>query len=55
MRDLPYSFDFLVENFMDPAHIPYAHHSLQASRDDGSPIPMQILTDIGDDMNCQVM
>ena len=43
-RDLPYSFDFLVENFMDPAHIPYAHHSLQASRSDGSPIPMQALT-----------
>jgi hypothetical protein len=28
-RDLPYSFDFLLENFMDPAHIPFAHHSLQ--------------------------
>lgn len=22
-RELPYSFDFLVENFMDPAHIPF--------------------------------
>jgi phenylpropionate dioxygenase-like ring-hydroxylating dioxygenase large terminal subunit len=28
-RDLPYSWDFLLENFMDPAHIPFAHHSLQ--------------------------
>ena len=28
-RELPYSFDFLVENFMDPAHIPFAHHGLQ--------------------------
>jgi hypothetical protein len=28
-RDLPYSFDFLLENFMDPAHIPIAHHSFQ--------------------------
>ena len=44
VRDLPYSFDFLVENFMDPAHIPFAHHSLQGSRSDGSPIPMQVLT-----------
>ena len=44
VRDLPYSFDFLVENFMDPAHIPFAHHSLQGSRADGSPIPMQVLT-----------
>ena len=40
-RDLPYSFDFLVENFMDPAHIPFAHHSLQSTRDDGSPIMME--------------
>jgi len=46
LRDLPYSFDFLVENFMDPAHIPFAHHSLQAKRSDGSPIPMEILTDL---------
>lgn len=43
-RDLPYSFDFLTENFMDPAHIPFAHHSLQGSRKDGSHIPMQVLT-----------
>lgn len=43
-RDLPYSFDFLVENFMDPSHIPFAHHSLQGSRKDGSPIPMQVIT-----------
>ena len=43
-RDLPYSFDFLIENFMDPSHVPFAHHSLQGSRDDGSPIPMQMLT-----------
>ena len=26
MRELPYSVDFLLENFMDPAHIPFAHH-----------------------------
>ena len=25
-RELPYSVDFLLENFMDPAHIPFAHH-----------------------------
>lgn len=41
-RDLPYSLEFLLENFMDPAHIPYAHHSLQGTRSDGAPIPMDI-------------
>lgn len=45
MRELPYSWDFLIENFMDPAHIPYAHHSLQGTRDDGSPINMEILAE----------
>jgi len=39
-RTLPYSFDFLIENFMDPAHIPFAHHKLQSTRDDGVPIPI---------------
>ena len=28
-RELPYSFDFLLENFMDSSHIPYAHHGMQ--------------------------
>ena len=28
VRDLPYSFEVLVENLCDPAHIPFAHHSL---------------------------
>ncbi|AII17149.1 putative phaeophorbide a oxygenase [Aureococcus anophagefferens virus] len=39
-RELPYSFDILIENFMDPSHIPYAHHGLQGRREDGSPIEM---------------
>jgi phenylpropionate dioxygenase-like ring-hydroxylating dioxygenase large terminal subunit len=43
VRELPYSFDLLVENFMDPAHIPFAHHSLQAVREDGVDIPMKVL------------
>ena len=28
---------------MDPAHIPFAHHGLQAVRSDGSPIAMTTL------------
>lgn len=28
---------------MDPAHIPFAHHSLQGVREDGSPIEMSVL------------
>lgn len=44
VRDLPYSVDFLVENFMDPAHIPFAHHKLQSTRDDGSPIEIDLMS-----------
>jgi len=43
VRELPYSVDFLIENFMDPAHIPFAHHKLQGTRDDGMPIKMKVL------------
>ena len=40
-RELPYSFDILIENFMDPSHIPFAHHGLQGKREDGCPIKME--------------
>ena len=46
VRELPYSFDILIENFMDPAHIPFAHHGLQGMRSDGSPIEMKALVSI---------
>jgi len=59
VRELPYSFDFLLENFMDPAHVPFAHHSLQSSilktknilqstRDDGRSTPMELLSSLDD-------
>ena len=51
VRDLPYSWDYLLENFMDPAHIPFAHHGLQGTRDDAVPIPMNILTSLNKDAN----
>lgn len=54
MRELPYSFDFLMENFMDPAHIPFAHHSLQGVRGDGSPIPMKLLTSLDNSSHCEI-
>lgn len=32
MRDLPYGFDFLVENLIDPAHVNFAHNGVIGSR-----------------------
>ncbi|CAL8472283.1 g11825 [Coccomyxa elongata] len=31
-RDLPYSWDVLVENFLDPSHVSFAHHGVQGNR-----------------------
>mmetsp|Transcript_16078 Transcript_16078/g.48171 ORF Transcript_16078/g.48171 Transcript_16078/m.48171 type:complete len:558 (+) Transcript_16078:141-1814(+) len=31
-RDLYYDFETLVENFLDPAHVPFAHHSVIGNR-----------------------
>jgi phenylpropionate dioxygenase-like ring-hydroxylating dioxygenase large terminal subunit len=44
-RDLPYGWDRLVENLVDPAHIPWVHHGLQGQRDDGIPMNMSMSRD----------
>mmetsp|Transcript_18054 Transcript_18054/g.39147 ORF Transcript_18054/g.39147 Transcript_18054/m.39147 type:complete len:548 (-) Transcript_18054:1522-3165(-) len=33
VRDMPYSWDILVENLCDPAHVPFAHHSFMRGAD----------------------
>ena len=40
IREVPYSWNYLLENFFDPAHIPFAHHGLQSFRDDATSIPI---------------
>ncbi|MUG93425.1 Rieske 2Fe-2S domain-containing protein [Scytonema sp. UIC 10036] len=32
VRDLPYGWDFFMENVADPAHVPVSHHGLVGSR-----------------------
>jgi phenylpropionate dioxygenase-like ring-hydroxylating dioxygenase large terminal subunit len=32
IRDLPYGWDFFVENVSDPAHVPVSHHGLVGNR-----------------------
>jgi len=46
-RDNPYGWDTLVENLIDPAHIPFAHHGMQGSRKDAIPINMTRVMDHG--------
>ena len=45
-RDLPYGWDMLLENIVDPAHIPFAHHGMQGTRSDSVPIKMSVPEDI---------
>ena len=42
IREVPYSWNFLLENFFDPAHIPFAHHGLQSFRYDAGAIPIEL-------------
>lgn len=46
MRDLPYGWDTLLENLLDPAHVPFAHHGLQGSRDDAIPVNMTVPSNV---------
>uniref|UniRef100_A0A2P2KPF3 Protochlorophyllide-dependent translocon component 52ic-like isoform X1 n=1 Tax=Rhizophora mucronata TaxID=61149 RepID=A0A2P2KPF3_RHIMU len=31
-RDIPYGYDVLIENLMDPSHVPYAHYGIMQTR-----------------------
>lgn len=43
LREVPYSWNYLLENIFDPAHVPFAHQGLQSIRSDGISIPMQLV------------
>eukprot|EP01041_Mallomonas_annulata_P002175 gene2175-4227_t len=47
IRDLPYGYDTLAENLLDPAHLPFSHHMLQGHRD--KPDNMAIIPSIIDE------
>ena len=39
MRDVPYGFEVLAENLLDPAHLPFAHHGvMQLNRSQAAPM-----------------
>ncbi|OMO81044.1 Pheophorbide a oxygenase [Corchorus capsularis] len=49
-RDIPYGYEVLIENLMDPAHVQYAHYGImqigtpteKVDREGGRPIDMEI-------------
>lgn len=42
VRDLAYDWQTLIENLVDPSHVPFAHHGIQGNRERATPIPMEI-------------
>ncbi len=42
--EVPYSMNILLENLFDPAHVPFAHHKLQSTRDLASNVNATVLT-----------
>jgi phenylpropionate dioxygenase-like ring-hydroxylating dioxygenase large terminal subunit len=42
VRDLEYDWQTLVENILDPSHVPFAHHGVQGNREQAKPVPIQI-------------
>ncbi|KAJ6340853.1 hypothetical protein OIU78_009098 [Salix suchowensis] len=49
-RDLPYGYEVMIENLMDPAHVPYAHYGImrtrepkvKGDREGGSPVELSV-------------
>lgn len=41
-RDLTYGYDTLIENVVDPAHVPFAHHGVQAQRSMAMPLNVSL-------------
>ncbi len=42
-RDLPYDALTLLENVLDPSHLPYTHHNSVGKRENAAPMDLQLL------------
>jgi phenylpropionate dioxygenase-like ring-hydroxylating dioxygenase large terminal subunit len=43
MYDLPYDQTYLVENLVDPAHVPISHEGGQGKREDAHPLALEVV------------
>lgn len=43
MREMPYGQDILLENVLDPSHVPFSHHGVIGNRNKVLPSSMQTL------------
>eukprot|EP00741_Cyanophora_paradoxa_P012634 tig00020614_g12207.t1 len=42
-RDLPLDYAIVLENLLDPSHVPFAHHNAQGRRSGAAPVEMEVL------------
>lgn len=42
-RDLPYDALTLLENVLDPSHVPFTHHRSVGNRDNASPVELEVI------------
>ena len=43
MREMPFGQDILLENVLDPSHVPFSHHGVIGNRDKVMPSTIQQL------------
>jgi phenylpropionate dioxygenase-like ring-hydroxylating dioxygenase large terminal subunit len=42
-RDIPYNALTLLENVLDPSHLPYTHHNTVGKRENAAPVELEVL------------
>ena len=53
MFDLPYEQTYLIENVMDPAHVPITHDGSQGKREDAQPLEMEVIENSASGIRCR--
>lgn len=43
-REIPYGYELLAENVIDMSHLPFSHHEVLSSRDNGVHLPFKMLS-----------
>ena len=43
-REIPYGYELLAENVIDMSHLPFSHHEVLSSRDNGVHLPLKMLS-----------
>lgn len=48
MREMPYGHDTLLENVLDPSHVPFSHHGIIGDRNKVTPSTMHAIEPLQD-------